>query len=77
MDAIERVLGRLEEFKDQSERRMTKLETQMEKRFDGLHSDVKKLNEFKWRMAGGAAILSLFMTSAIEVAHFWRNTHGK
>lgn len=30
-------------------------------------NDVKALNQFKWRMAGGAAILSIILTAVIEL----------
>lgn len=55
MGNLERLLGRLEEFQKSAE-----------KRFDSLEAKVDALNQFKWRVAGGAALLSVFLTATIE-----------
>ena len=60
MDMVSRILGRLEEFQNQSE-----------KRFDNIEKKVDRLNEFKWRMTGGAVVLGIlvsFIIRAIEGA---------
>lgn len=56
MDKIDRVLGRLEEFKRLSE-----------KRFDQLERKVDELREFRWRVAGGAAALSILLTVVLHL----------
>lgn len=52
----QRILGRLEEFQKNSE-----------KRFDQIEKKLDTLNEFKWRLAGGVTVLSLLLTIIIEV----------
>lgn len=34
-----------------------------------IKSDVKTLLAFKWKVAGGAAVLSVFLTAVAELAH--------
>lgn len=57
---------------DELHRSIGKLEGHMEavkKDVAEIKSDVKALNQFKWRVAGGAAALSIFLTAAIELIH--------
>lgn len=58
MNDTERVIGKLEEFKEWVMRDLHEIK-----------SDVKALNQFKWRVAGGAAVLSVLLTVVIEVFH--------
>lgn len=51
MDPVERMIGRLDEFKYTTMKRLDRIETK-----------VDRLNEFKWRVAGGAALLSIVLT---------------
>ena len=51
----------------------------LEGKVDAIHADladikkdVKALQNFKWRVAGGAAVLSFILTSAIELIRSWR-----
>lgn len=55
---VDRVLGRLQEFKDQTLRELAEI-----------RKDVKALQKFKWRVAGGVAVLSFILTGFIEVVH--------
>ena len=55
MDMVSRILGRLEEFQNQSE-----------KRFDNIEKKVDRLNEFKWRMTGGAVVLGILVSFIIR-----------
>lgn len=50
MDTNDRILGRLEEFQRSAERR-----------FDAIEQKVDALNQFKWRVAGGAAVLGVIL----------------
>lgn len=56
MDSPDRILGRLEEFQRSAERR-----------FDAIEQKVDALNQFKWRVAGGAALLSFLLASGAQV----------
>ena len=72
MSNDERLLGRLEEFKEVSERRFDNLEY-------GVHTLGKKidaLNEFKWRMTGGALVLGIIVSAVIKLATEWWAIHG-
>lgn len=67
IDRDERVLGRLEEFQRQADRRFDKIERDNSQRFSNIEGKIDDLNEFKWRMAGGAFVLSIALTGAIEL----------
>lgn len=56
MKDTDRILGRLEEFKDQTTQR---LET-IEKKIDVLH-------EFKWRIAGGLTVFTVILSVVIKL----------
>ncbi len=56
MDGAERVIGRLEEFKKYAE-----------KEFHEIKSDIKLLNQFKWRIAGGAGVLSVVISLMVTI----------
>lgn len=58
MNDTERVIGKLEEFKEWAKAELTEIK-----------SDVKALNQFKWRVAGGAAMLSIVLTALVEIFH--------
>ena len=60
MDYPERILGRLEEFKDATNERLDKIEDKI----DALHA-------FKWKIAGGAAVLSIAITASVQFIKFW------
>lgn len=57
MDESDRILGRLEEFKENALRRL-----------DGIESKISELQKFKWRLAGGAAVLGVIVSLTIEIA---------
>lgn len=59
MNDTERVIGALQEFKDDSK-----------KRFDKLESQVESLLAFKWRVAGAFA----FLLTAVEVGKTFLET---
>lgn len=66
MSNEERVLGRLEEFQRSSERRFNVIEKKLD-----------ALNEFKWRMTGGAVILAFVLTGLIRFfSELWTGAHG-
>lgn len=52
---MEMLLGELKAFRDQTQRDLAEIK-----------SDIKSLQQFKWRVAGGAAVLSIIMTAVIE-----------
>jgi hypothetical protein len=58
MDALERIIGKLEAHHEHSERR-----------FNSLESKVDGLQQFKWRVAGGAAALALVISCLVELIH--------
>lgn len=58
MESAERVIGALQEFKSHAERR-----------FDSIESKVDALQQFKWRVAGGMAVLSTIIIGIVEVLH--------
>ncbi len=68
MDDAERVLGRLEEFQNNSEKRFDDIATKFEK----LDVKIDALNEFKWRMAGGAVVMGLALSGLIEFIQWVR-----
>lgn len=55
MDNIQRSIGKLENM-------MSVVVNDVKE----IKEDVKSLNNFKWRMAGGAAVLSILLTIAVE-----------
>ena len=61
MNDTERVIGKLEEFRDWAKAELTEIK-----------SDVKALNQFKWRVAGGAGVLAVLLTILVEVFHALR-----
>jgi Holliday junction resolvase len=56
MQDVERILGSLEEAKKTTE-----------KRLDVIEKKIDKLHEFKWRIAGGSAVLVFVLTALAEV----------
>lgn len=55
MKDVERMLGALEEFK-----RMT------EKRLDNIEVKVDSITHLKWKIVGGATVISLILATAID-----------
>lgn len=55
MDDLQHMLGQFSEFKRWMEIEMTDLKRK-----------VDDLNSFKWRVAGGAAVLSVILTAVVE-----------
>ena len=53
---MERLIGRLEEFQKQAERR-----------FDQIERKIDSLSEFKWKFAGGALVVGTILTGLIEL----------
>lgn len=64
-DNVDRVLGRLQEFKEQTLKELTEIK-----------KDVKALQKFKWRVAGGAAVLSFLLTGFIELMNIISKMKG-
>lgn len=58
MNDTDRIIGELKEFK-----RVTITELYEIKR------DVRSLQQFKWRVAGGATLLAFALTGVIEMIH--------
>lgn len=56
LDGVDRILGELKEFK-----RATVSE------LNDIKKDLRALQEFKWRLAGGAAVLAFALTGVIEL----------
>lgn len=55
MEPTERVIGALHEFKKHAD-----------KRLDSLEAKVDALQQFKWRVAGGMAVLSTIVIGVVE-----------
>jgi hypothetical protein len=55
----DRILGRLEEFKEHTTRRL-----------DTIDLKIDRLNEWKWRIAGGTAVISAIVTL---ILNYWRH----
>lgn len=53
---MEFLLGELKAFRDQTQKDLAEIK-----------SDVKELKQFKWRVAGGAAVLSVILAAVIEI----------
>ena len=68
MNDTERVLGRLEEFQKNSEKRFDEITD----RFEKMDEKLDALNEFKWRMAGGAIVMGLALSGLIELIQWVR-----
>lgn len=56
MDDADRVIGRLEEFKDWSQ-----------KEFAFIREELHQLNRFRWTVYGGSAVVSTAIVVLIEV----------
>ena len=61
-DDSQRILGRLEEFKDATISELVRVHESLE----GIKSDIQELQQFKWRVAGGAAMLAIILTAVVE-----------
>lgn len=61
MNDTERVIGKLEEFRDWAKDELAEIK-----------ADVKALQRFKWRVAGGAGVLAVLLTILVEVFHALR-----
>ena len=55
MQDTDRIIGKLEEFREWSK-----------KRFDHIERQLEDLNRFKWKIAGGAAVLSGLFVALFE-----------
>ena len=55
MKDADRILGRLEEFKEHTTRRL-----------DSIDLKIDRLNEWKWRIAGGTAVISVIVTLVLN-----------
>lgn len=56
MRDAERVIGRLEEFKEWASKEFTEIK-----------AEIRSLNRFKWKIAGGAAVVSGIVAAIIEL----------
>lgn len=65
MNDVERLLGRLEEFKEQTLRELQEIK-----------DDIRALQKFKWRVVGGAAVLSFILTGLIELLQIYLKKEG-
>lgn len=57
MNDSDRILGRLEEFKEHTADRL-----------EAIENKIDALQEFKWRIVGGAAVLSVISSSLVAAA---------
>jgi hypothetical protein len=65
MDSMERVIGRLEEHHKATNDRLAKIEEKID-----------LLQEFRWRVAGGAFALSFVVSSLFSVGEFVLNHYS-
>lgn len=65
MKDVERIIGELEGFKEETLRRFDRLDSKQDRTDEKLES----LQKFKWRIAGGAAVLSAILTGVAEFLH--------
>lgn len=56
MSNVERILGRLEEFKLQTQRDLSEIK-----------KDLKSINQFRWKVVGAASAISFLTTIAIQL----------
>lgn len=70
LDDLQRSLGRMEGKVDGISKGLSEFKTEIKQDLAEVKIDVKLLNQFKWRVAGGAAILSLILTGVVEIFHF-------
>ena len=79
MKDIERVIGALQEYQRQAERRMNDLENKtaaqhehmhesMNQQFSIVRNDIASLKKFKWKAVGGIAAVSAIVSLACEIA---------
>ena len=54
MDDVDRILGKLEAFKEFSERE-----------FQQIRQDISELKQFKWKVYGGAGVISTIISAAL------------
>lgn len=43
----------------------------MQKDIDEIKDDVKHLSEWKWKIAGGVTVVSVFVTVIVNILHVW------
>lgn len=61
MDGTERIIGELKEFK-----RVTI------KELDTIKQDIRALQNFKWRVVGGAMVIAGLVSGAFELIHLMK-----
>ena len=74
---MERLLGELQEFKRNTARQLEHLENQIEHLENKLEVaqnsvlyKIEELNQFKWKVVGGASVMSFLITVGIEMIRF-------
>lgn len=63
MEGVERVIGKLEEFKSSAEKQFSHIES----RFNRLEAKVETIQHFKWKVIGGSTALSIVLAAAINL----------
>ena len=68
MSDTERVIGELKEFKRVALKEMDNLRDDLRE----VKKEVRMLMRFKWRVAGGSAVLMTVLTAVVEAIHVWK-----
>ena len=63
MKDVERVLGRLEEFKDMSMKHFDRIES----RIDEIEQRIEDLQGFRWRFVGAMMVISFLVSGLIQI----------
>lgn len=71
-DDIQRALGRVEGKIESLGQDLSQFKLNIKEDLTEIKVDVKLLNQFKWRVAGGAAILSCIITGIVELIHMYQ-----
>lgn len=66
MKDVERVIGALQEFKSTTERRLDSMEVKTDKRFDSLDVKVDSVIHLKWKILGGATVISSLLSLVVD-----------
>lgn len=75
---MDRILGRLEEFKsgaikslEKIDLQMTALETKIDKRFDHIENEVSSLSQFRWKIIGGSIVASVMISAFFSIVSLY------
>jgi len=66
MDELHRTIGRIEQFMEHTRDDLLEIKAVAKE----TSRDIKDLQKYRWKIAGGAAVLSILLTFAVKILDF-------